>query len=526
MKYALLVALREYAESAKAKGFWIGIFLMPTILFLSIQAPIWLEKKATPVRNFLVVDQSGELAGPIEKRIERDYEEKMFEAVGEYARKYAGTNLNRAVFPGSADAFIAAGGKEAVLKKLQPSLKSDAPPFQEPRRAFRAVKLPAGVDPEGDLNALAESLKPWIRGEKQIEVDGQWVDLSAAVLIPKDVQDQVIRPGAKPTRPATNAEAANGEHATRNASASSGIQFWTINNSDPRLHDEIEHAISSEIHRREYLARGLDASVVRQVEQTFVPIKSLNPKKEKGKEAVSTIDTVKQWAPSGFVYLLWLSIFIIIQMLLNNTIEEKSNRIIEVLLSSVTPGELMMGKLFGIAAIGLTMVGAWMLFLFGILSWKAGGPADIATQLLTILKGSNLVLLFSVYFLLGYLMYAGFILSIGSVCNTLKEAQSYMGVLTMVMMVPILTMTFIPKDPNGPLARVLSWIPIYTPFTMMNRASADPPAIDMVGTFVLLIATTALAMWMSGKVFRIGILRTGQPPKVLEMIRWAVRKRE
>jgi ABC-2 type transport system permease protein len=213
-------------------------------------------------------------------------------------------------------------------------------------------------------------------------------------------------------------------------------------------------------------------------------------------------------------------------MLLNNTIEEKSNRIIEVLLSSVTPGELMMGKLFGIAAVGLTMVGAWMVFLFGILSWKAGGPADVTTQVLTILKSSNLVLLFSVYFLLGYFMYAGFILSIGSVCNTLKESQSYMGVLTMIMMVPMLTMTFIPKDPNGPLARLLSWIPIYTPFTMMNRAAADPPLVDLVGTFALLIATTALALWMSGKVFRIGILRTGQPPKVLEMFRWALRKRE
>src|SRR5262249_14992452 len=155
-----------------------------------------------------------------------------------------------------------------------------------------------------------------------------------------------------------------------------------------------------------------------------------------------------------------------VQMLLNNTIEEKSNRIIEVLLSSITPGELMMGKLFGIASIGLTMVGAWMLALFGILSWKSGGASEVAGQIFGILKTSNLVPLFSLYFLLGYLLYAGFILSIGSVCNTIKEAQSYMSVMTLVMMVPLLTMTFIPKDPNGPLARLLSWIPIYTPFTM------------------------------------------------------------
>jgi len=165
-----------------------------------------------------------------------------------------------------------------------------------------------------------------------------------------------------------------------------------------------------------------------------------------------------------------------------------------------------------------------MAALFGILSWKSGGASELAGNLLMLLKSSNLLPMFSLYFLMGYLMYAAFILSIGSVCNTIKEAQSYMGVLTMIMMVPILTMTFIPKDPNGTLARVLSWIPIYSPFTMMNRAAADPPLFDLVGTMVLMLATTAGGLWMAGKIFRIGILRTGQPPRVLEMLRWIRRK--
>ena len=99
-----------------------------------------------------------------------------------------------------------------------------------------------------------------------------------------------------------------------------------------------------------------------------------------------------------------------------------------------------------------------------------------------------------------------------------------MSLLTVIMMVPLLTMTFIPKDPNGPLARLLSWIPIYTPFTMMNRAAADPPLLDLIGTLVLLIVVTATSLWMAGKIFRIGILRTGQPPRLVEMLRWATRK--
>ena len=143
----------------------------------------------------------------------------------------------------------------------------------------------------------------------------------------------------------------------------------------PALRDEIEQAVNGEIRRREYLARGLDSAAIREVEQTHAPFASLNPKKEAGREAVSGVDIVRQWAPSGFVYLLWVAIFTISQMLLNNIIEEKSNRIIEVLLSSVTPGELMMGKLLGIAAIGLTLVGAWMAALFGALSWNSGSAS-------------------------------------------------------------------------------------------------------------------------------------------------------
>jgi len=521
MRYALLVAWREYAENAKTKGFWIGIFLLPVILFLSIQVPIWLEKKATPVRYFVLVDQSGKFADVVESGLEKHHQKQLLEELNDYARKNAAGPEVPALLkefnehnPRAVDKFMTRGGKESFLAQLRPHLKPGAPAFQEPRRSFQPVKAPAEVNSASDPASVAEVLKPYLRGKKTLEYEGQPIELTAAVLIPRNIEAAIVRPKSK--SPATD----------RQSAATGQIQYWSANAGDQRLRDEIERLVNNEVRQREYLARGMDIAAVKEVEQTYVPFTSLNPKKEKGKEAVSEADMVKQWAPSGFVYLLWMAIFVIIQMLLNNTIEEKSNRIIEVLLSSVTPGELMMGKLAGIAAIGLTMVGAWMFALFGILGWKAGGASEVAGHLLTTLKSSNLVPLFSLYFLLGYLMSAGIILSIGSVCNTIKEAQSYMGVLTMIMMVPLLTMTFIPKDPNGPLARVLSWIPFYTPFTMMNRAAADPPLLDLIGTFVLLIGTTALALWMSGKIFRIGILRTGQPPKVLEMLRWAARRRE
>jgi ABC-type Na+ efflux pump permease subunit len=534
MKYAFLIAWREFAESIKAKGFWIGIFTMPVILFLSIQVPVWLEQKATPIRNFVLVDRSSNLTAVVESAIERAYQRRVLEALQDYAAKYGDPRATSAEAqrlaatlaelneggPEALDAFTSKGGKDFFLAQLKPYLRPDAPPFKEPRRLYRQVGLPPEVDPRADLPALATQLKPYLRADKQFELDGRPANLYVAVLIPPDIDQHIVRPiRQKGPGPSNIDESGRQAHE---------IQYWSTDVSAMKegggFAQEIERAVNTEIRRREYRVLGMDVAAIRQVEHTYAPFISLNPKKEAGREAVNATDIIKQWAPSGFVYLLWLAIFVIVQMLLNNTIEEKSNRIIEVLLSSVTPGELMMGKLFGIAAVGMTMVGCWMLALFGILSWKSGGASEVAGQMLAVLKTSNLIPLFSLYFVLGYLLYAAFFLSIGSVCNTIKEAQSYMGLFTLIMMVPLMTMMFIPKDPNGPLARVLSWIPLYTPFTMMNRANADPPWIDLVGTLALLAASTIFALWASGKIFRIGILRTGQPPKIVEMLRWAIRK--
>jgi len=506
MKYIFLIAWREYAENARTKGFWIGILVVPIIILLTLQVPLWLEKKGTPIRYYILVDQSTTFAPVIGSRLERAYQRRTLADLNDYVRKYAEVrDATPSPAPPSLDEFISRGGAAIYLEKIQARLRSDAPPFQAPRRDHQAAPLPAGLRPDSDLATILERLRPYLRGEKQMEVEGQAVPLSAAILIPRDIEKQIIRPGSQ---------------SGRSANASEGIEYWSGNLADTKLREEIEAAVNTEVRRREYLQRGMDAAAIREVEQTYAPIASLNPKKEAGQEAVKQVDVIRQWAPSAFVYLLWISIFAIVQMLLTNIIEEKSNRIIEVLLSSVTPGELMMGKLFGIAAVGLTMVGSWLLALFALLSWKAGAATAVTGQLLTVLHSSSLIPMFAVYFVFGYLIYAAAILALGSVCNTLKEAQSYMGLITVMMMVPLMTMTFIPKDPNGGLARVLSWIPIYTPFIMMNRVMADPPWVDVIGTIVLLLVTTGVVLWLAGKIFRIGILRTGQPPKLLEMFRW------
>lgn len=456
MRNTYLVALREYLENAKTKGFWIGIFMLPLILTLSVQVPIFLEKKGAPSRTFVLLDFSGEFERQILAAIEEEHERQ--------------------------------------------SARNGNGPASDSRRLFTRVDVPISANSAEDA---AVELRPYLRGEKKVSIEGRNVNLDSAIIIPHGITNQIVRPSAQ-----------------KSAAESAAVQYWSANLADKSLRRLVENAINREVKRREYLSRGLDARVFQEIEQTRLPLMELNPKKEQGKEKVSKAEAIAQWAPVAFVYLLWISLFSISQMLLSNTIEEKSNRIIEVLLSSVTPAEFVLGKLAGIAAVGLTMIGAWLASFLLVLGWTTGGQSEIGREFLALLRNSNLMPAFVVYFFFGYLLYAGMILAIGSVCNTLKEAQNYMGVITVIMMVPLLTMMFIAKDPNGTLARVLSWIPIYTPFVMMNRAAADPPMYELLGTMAVLIAATAAVLWAAVKIFRLGILRTGQPPKIIEMLRW------
>jgi ABC-2 type transport system permease protein len=92
--------------------------------------------------------------------------------------------------------------------------------------------------------------------------------------------------------------------------------------------------------------------------------------------------------------------------------------------------------------------------------------------------------------------------------------------MMMIMLVPLATMVFINRDPHGSLATIMTWIPLYTPFTMMNRAAADPPLLELIGAALFMIATALLVLWSAGRIFRIGILRAGNRPKLGEIVQW------
>ncbi len=512
MRRTLLVARREFLENLRTKTFWIGIFSFPVLLTVSIAVPIWLER-TKDVREYAVVDESGWLLEAVERRADAPDIEKVFlelkRRVVERSPEVASLPEPIRVFAEGlkdvpdehlrkAAALVAAAGSPegGALEELPPELRDSLRETRERIRAWwkalppeeamkyapaltktRYRRVPAddlGPDPIASLNRRVE------RGE-----------LFAYFVIGKDPLD-----------------------------GNQGCKYVSNNLTDKDLKAWFTALASQEVESRRFEREKIDPEVARRIQ---APIDFAERKVGKGgaEEAVRVEDTARQWAPLAFVYLLWISVFVTAQMLLTNTIEEKSNRIIEVLLSSISPFELMAGKIVGIAGTGLTVVGSWTVFF--LLSTKLV-PVIIGRDLpfdLAGIAGDPLYLAsFIAYFLLGYLLYAALLVGLGSVCNSLKEAQNLMQPVALLLIIPLLAMTAIGKDPNGALAKVLSYIPPFTPFVMMNRAAGPPTVAEYVTTTALLLVSIALAFAAAGRIFRIGILMTGKPPRVREILRW------
>ena len=247
------------------------------------------------------------------------------------------------------------------------------------------------------------------------------------------------------------------------------------------------------------------------------PIEQFNPALGNGGQ-VGYGDVIASYVPMALAFLLFLVTFMNSSVLLQGVIEEKSTRMIEVLLSCATPREIMSGKLIGVLAVALTTILLWALGLFGVMSLFSHDAIGLALGGLKAVATVRLLPLLFVYFLCGLLIYSSIFLAIGSMTASLADAQALLGPVTLVIFIPNLMVTALMHDPNGTLARALSWIPIYTPFFMMFRLPSNPPALDVIGTSVLAVATAGLLMLWTGRIFARHVLTTERPPRLGQLL--------
>ncbi len=259
-------------------------------------------------------------------------------------------------------------------------------------------------------------------------------------------------------------------------------------------------------------------------------------------EEGTTSDSSLAFTAIGYVlaFAIYMAVFIYGQYVMQGVIEEKSNRVVEVIVSSVRPFELLMGKVLGIGAMGLTQMVTWgvlvtagsaavgpLLALFFAPSDLGASPgaspeamqdaAGISIPTIPV----DLVVWFILFFLGGFLLYAALFAAVGSAVEQQQDAQNLLLPVTSPLILPLLFLIFIIESPNATVSVVTSMIPLFSPILMVLRiAITSVPVWEIATAFVLLIGTFVGTIWVAGRIYRVGILSYGKTPGFRELARW------
>ena len=227
----------------------------------------------------------------------------------------------------------------------------------------------------------------------------------------------------------------------------------------------------------------------------------------------------------GFV--LYISILLYGQQTMTSVIEEKTSRIMEVLTSSLTPFQMLLGKVLGVGLAGLAQMAIWggTVFMIGSqrmnLAGLFGMSADAAQSFPIPSMPPALLLVFLLYFALGFMLYGALYAAIGAMCNTIQETQQYAVFVTVFIMVGFFAVFALIKDPTGPLGVTMSYIPFFAPFTMPVRWSlTSVPPLELVVSLALMVVTLLACVWLAARIYRTGILMYGKKPSWRELWRW------
>lgn len=257
----------------------------------------------------------------------------------------------------------------------------------------------------------------------------------------------------------------------------------------------------------------------------------------------------------GMVFTLIVYMFIVAygSMVMQGVMEEKTNRIVELMISSVRPFDLMMGKIIGIAFVGLTQIFLWGIMSSALIAGGTlllGGGADVSAiqqgmtlpqggmpmqpgmdmaamqevnEWMSIIGSINFIeigIFFILYFIGGYLLYAAIFAAVGSAVDQQEDTNQFIAPIMIFMVFALYAGIYSMDNPDGPLAFWCSMIPFTSPVVMMVRLPYDVPMWELIISVALLFATAIAITWLSAKIYRVGILMYGKKPSIKEMVKW------
>lgn len=322
------------------------------------------------------------------------------------------------------------------------------------------------------------------------------------------------------------------------------ITFFSEESPSINTISDLENQIEAKLTNIKLLENGVDVDMIN-ASKISVEIAQESFEGQK----TSKIDSVIKIAFGGALgYLLFMFIIIYGNMIMRSVIEEKTSRIIEVIISSVKPVQLMLGKIFGTSLAGITQFLIWTILgfilmfvlsaVFGIDLAQVQTPQqqmvqqamenpemnmriqDVLTAFYN-LPLFNLVLAFILFFIGGYLLYSSFYAAIGAAVDNETDTQQFMMPIIMPLVLAVYIGIFtVVEDPHGTVSTVFSFIPLTSPVVMLMRIPFGVPIWQQVLSFLILVGTFMLTVWFAAKIYRVGILMYGKKPTYKELIKW------
>lgn len=325
------------------------------------------------------------------------------------------------------------------------------------------------------------------------------------------------------------------------ASLHKSVKFYGEETPNFELVGDIERKISKTLTNYNLKSNGVDLSVL----ESSKVVVDLGIENYSGEQSSKMSNWIKAAFGGAAGYLLMMFIIIYGNMVMRSVIEEKTNRIIEVIISSVKPFQLMMGKILGTTLAGVTQFGIWVILggvllvvlqvVLGIDTQTANAAIspemeaiasdpDKITQIFTEvmqLPILQLVLGFFIYFIGGYFLYSSIYAAIGAAVDSETDTQQFMLPIIMPLMLGIYVGFFaVINNPHGTVATIFSIFPLTSPIVMLMRIPFDVPAWQLALSVVLLVASFIFTVWFGAKIYRVGILMYGKKPTYKELFKW------
>lgn len=325
--------------------------------------------------------------------------------------------------------------------------------------------------------------------------------------------------------------------------SSQSIELLSAGKANIGTQSEVKNRLSTIVRNKKYKEMGLDLELIQNIDDTIkVSAKQIN---EQG-DAKESHTEVAMGIAMALSVLIYLSLFLYGAQVMRGIIEEKTSRIVEVIISSVKPFQLMMGKIIGIGLVGITQFLLWIILTIALTSvattlifdgkmsktelvngvaqaeaMPQGNPGFDITTALASVDFPLLLTCFFIFFLGGYFLYSALFAAVGSAVDSETEASQFTMPITMPLLLTyVLSFGVLVNDPNGTIATWLSFIPFTSPIAMLVRIPFGVPTWQIIVSVVLLILGFLLTTWFAARIYRVGILMYGKKVSLKELIKW------